>query len=104
MSLKKKLIRENFRNNVFERDGYKCVFCEITENLDAHHITDRNEIPNGGYVKENGISLCETHHDLVEDWHRYGEVEDARYHPDYLYKIIGSSKELAFKCASKLKG
>lgn len=28
--------------------------------LDAHHITDRNEMPNGGYVPENGISLCKT--------------------------------------------
>lgn len=40
--MKEKLLsRENFRNSVFERDGYKCLFCDCTENLDAHHIIER---------------------------------------------------------------
>ena len=63
----KKLIRQKFRDEVFGRDGYKCVFCGKTNNLDAHHITNRNEMPNGGYVKENGITLCPVHHSIEEE-------------------------------------
>jgi 5-methylcytosine-specific restriction endonuclease McrA len=51
----KKLIRENFRNAVFTRDNFTCAFCSETNNLDAHHITDRNEMPNSGYIIENGV-------------------------------------------------
>ena len=57
MSKKKKLIREQFRDAVFKRDDYKCQHCGedvgpvlANQYLDAHHITDRNEMPNGGYV------------------------------------------------------
>jgi len=43
MKTNKKLIRENFRNAVFKRDGYKCVLCNDKESkLDAHHIENRN--------------------------------------------------------------
>lgn len=38
--MSKKSIRENFRNEVFNRDKFKCVFCDISTNLDAPHITD----------------------------------------------------------------
>lgn len=100
--MSKKSIRENFRDAVFKRDNYKCVFCDITVNLDAHHITDRHLIFNGGYVKENGITLCANHHDLVEDWNRYGEVTDEMYHPNNLYKIINSRRKDAFLASVKL--
>ena len=48
---KKQKIKEQFRNSVFKRDNFKCaiVGCSISDNLDAHHITDRNEMVNGGY-------------------------------------------------------
>jgi 5-methylcytosine-specific restriction endonuclease McrA len=103
MSNKKKEIRENFRKSVFIRDKHKCVFCDIKENLDAHHITDRNEMPNGGYVKENGISLCPTHHMQAEKFHISGGVEfHPGMHPNDLYKKINSSKEQAITAAEKL--
>lgn len=96
MSAKKKKIRENFRNAVFTRDGYKCVFCDITNCLDAHHITDRNEMPNGGYVKENGITLCPEHHVLAEIWHETnGELYEEGFTPEDLYIKINSSLEKA---------
>jgi 5-methylcytosine-specific restriction endonuclease McrA len=98
MGISKKQIRENFRNKVFERDHHKCVFCDIKHDLDAHHITDRNEMPNGGYIIENGITVCPDHHLLCEKFHISGGVEwKPGYHPDDLYKKIGSSKELAIK-------
>ena len=67
--MNKKQIRQNFNDSVFKRDKYKCVFCKITENLDASQITDRHEMPNGGYAKENGITLCPQHHMDAEKFH-----------------------------------
>jgi len=101
MSQKKKKIRSDFRNAVFNRDGYKCKFCEETEDLDAHHITDRNEVPNGGYVQENGISLCKVHHELAEVFHSTGTAAPG-FAPEDLYKAIGSSYEKAVEASEKL--
>jgi hypothetical protein len=96
----KKKVRENFRNAVFKRDGNKCRVCDNDQvKLDAHHITDRSEMPNGGYVVENGITLCDTSggcHMKAEQYHLGNEVEEG-FHPIDLYKLIKSSYELAYK-------
>ena len=93
---RKHVIRERFRPRVFTRDNNKCVFCDITDNLDAHHITDRHDMPNGGYVVENGISLCDKHHIDAEQFHiSNGKTWVDNMHPNDLYKKIGSSYELA---------
>jgi hypothetical protein len=95
----KKEIREKFRNDVFKRDEYTCRKCKKkTEKLDAHHITDRNEAPNGGYIKENGISLCEACHEKAEKFHSTGRAIKG-YTPEDLYSLIGSSKELVYNIA-----
>lgn len=96
----KKLIRQRFRTDVFERDKGLCRKCDEPA-VDAHHITDRNDIVNGGYVKENGISLCSKCHEIAEMHHEISETEEG-YYPDDLYKIIGSSKELAIEMSEKL--
>lgn len=116
---KKSQIRRNFRESVFDRDGYCCKWCgfgpvlespELT--FDAHHITDRNDMPNGGYVPENGITLCKYNEDGLEEdsCHMKAEqfhISDGQewtpgMHPDDLYKLIGSSKELAIDKSNKL--
>jgi hypothetical protein len=103
MSAKKKAVREAFRTAVFARDKHKCVFCDCKADLDAHHITDRTEMPNGGYVKENGITLCPTHHMEAEQFHISGGKEwTPGKHPDDLYKLIGSSKEKAIRASERL--
>lgn len=110
MSQKKKQVRSEFRNAVFSRDKYRCRGCgmqsspdKAEEELDAHHITDRTEMPNGGYVKENGISLCkDTCHLKAEAFHLGQDVEPG-FHPDDLYRKIGSSKENAQRASEKLK-
>ena len=89
----KKMVRHLFKDAVFNRDKHKCVLCPYTKDLDAHHITDRNEMPNGGYVVENGITLCPEHHIDAERFHVTGGqdwVEDM--HPNDLYRKINSSK------------
>ena len=91
MSAKKKEIREHFRNACLIRDKHKCVFCDIREDLDVHHITDRNKIPNGGYVKENGITLCSEHHRQAEAYHASeGALWYPGMRPEDLYKKIVS--------------
>lgn len=118
--LNKIKIRENFRFKVFQRDNWKCLFCSesiwklkienslkvtkidnvelIGVHLDAHHIMDRNYFTNGGYVAENGITLCEKHHLMAEKYHMTNAQEwEEGMHPDDLYKKINSSFEQAIK-------
>lgn len=103
MSAKKRQIRENFRNAVFKRDGYTCVHCREKNNLDAHHITDRTEMPNGGYVLSNGITLCPVHHMMAEEYNISGGSKFVRnMHPNDLYRMIDSSYERAFRDSERL--
>ena len=48
--------------------------CRLAAAQDSHHITDRKEIINGGYVLENGISLCSACHWKAEQYHITGEA------------------------------
>lgn len=109
--MSKKAIRETFRNDVFKRDKNTCKLCntkvtddDVRDKMDAHHITDRSEMPNGGYVKENGITVCKDEcHMMVEAFHiSQGDWWEEGLHPDDLYKLIGSSKELAIEKSEKL--
>ncbi len=102
---KKQLVRENFRTSVFKRDGYRCKKChESGSPLDAHHITDRNEMPNGGYVLENGISLCPNCHENAEEYHQSeGQTWYKNMHPNDLYDLIGSSYDEAYAASERLK-
>ena len=103
----KKDVRDNFRRSVFKRDRSRCQVCgkEGTEQtLDAHHITDRSEMPNGGYVASNGITVCkEECHLTVEQFHiSQGDWWEEGLHPDDLYKKINSSYEQAYRDSESL--
>jgi len=117
MGTEKKLIRKNFRDAVFKRDGHMCAMCGTTSAiwqaahkipitietcLDAHHISDRNLLPNGGYVLENGISLCPDCHLKAEEFHSTGAAHPG-YAPEDLYKVINSTYEIAVEASKKLK-
>jgi predicted restriction endonuclease len=105
----KKEIRNQFRQDVFVRAKYHCQSCtkistsdRATEELDAHHITDRHDMPNGGYVKENGIALCKKCHEKAEIFHSTGVIVEG-WTPEDLYKLIDSSYEQAVEASGKLK-
>ena len=107
MSADKKRVRAAFRDAVFSRDEHKCRGCgwKIFADglvLDAHHITDRNLMPNGGYAKENGISLCPGCHEKAEVFHSTGTAHPG-FAPEDLYKMIGSSYDQAVKASERLK-
>ena len=104
----KQVIRQKFKEDVFRRDKSKCVTCKRegrdTEAVDAHHIEDRHNFKNGGYVLENGISLCADCHWKAEQYHidlsGLEQGEDAwvpNFYPIDLYDLIGSSREKAYK-------
>lgn len=105
----KKQVRKAFRDAVFERDEHRCRVCCWSKltfklavgELDAHHITDRHKMPHGGYVAENGISLCHECHVKAEAFHSIGTTAPG-YSPDELYQLIGSSYALATIAAEKL--
>ena len=113
MSDAKKKTRQRFRDEVFRRATYHCQGpgCSVTstperavEDLDAHHITDRNEMPGGGYVPENGIALCRRPggcHEKAEVFHATGTALPG-WAPADLYRIIGSSHDRAVRASEKL--
>lgn len=102
MSLAKRNIRSQFRDRVFKRDNHKCKTCGAPGSLDAHHITDRNLMPNGGYVPENGISLCEPCHEKAEVFHNTGTALPG-WSPDDLYKLIDSDRVKAYAASERLR-
>lgn len=106
--MSKKEVRKNFRDAVFKRDKYTCRVCNTKREeslLDAHHVTDRSLMPNGGYVASNGITVCKDEcHMKVEKFHITGGEEwEEGLHPDDLYALIGSSREQAEKDSEELK-
>lgn len=108
MGAEKKLIRKNFRDACYKRDKYSCVMCGMKssvdmaeQELDAHHITNPKEIVNGGYVVQNGISLCEECHKKAEVFHSTGTSHPG-YSPEDLYVKINSNLEKAVDASKKL--
>lgn len=91
MSSKKKKIRIEFREAVLKRDNHACRKCDGngTVWLDAHHIVDRNEISDGGYILSNGITLCEECHKKAEVYHSSNKTKYIPgYHPKDLILLI----------------
>lgn len=60
-----------------------------------------NLLPNGGYVKENGITLCPKCHEKAEVFHSTGAALEG-FSPEDLYKLIGSNYEKALAASKKL--
>lgn len=60
--------REDFSRQVFERDEYQCVVCGKAA-IDAHHLYERKlwtGEDTGGYIVDNGVSLCAQCHREAE--------------------------------------
>lgn len=70
--------------------------------LDAHHVTPREDMPNGGYVKENGISLCKNQCHLKAEEYLQGTALHEGFSPEELYKKIRSDHVRAVRASKKL--
>jgi len=88
------LTRDEFREAVFKRDYYKCVFCGKTAEetpegkLDAHHIIERRLWNDGGYYIDNGVTVCEEHH--LECEKTIHSVEFVRAMAGIMKKVVPS--------------
>jgi hypothetical protein len=115
----KKDVRAAFRNAVFARDRYTCVVCgkrwssadadPSLGRINAHHVTDRHEFPNGGYVAANGVTVCDggadSCHMKCEQFHiSGGKAHEPNLHPDDIYRKIGSSFDAALEADKALSG
>lgn len=116
MSEEKHEIRERFRAEVLARDRHRCMLCGRSGvPLDVHHIIPRKLMPGGGYVPENGITLCavrdgdgrlschERAEGVLDDIlsGRRKNPRDAAPTPDALFGRIGSSWIIALAAAAK---
>lgn len=113
MTTRKQQIRMDFRRSVFERDGYRCVTCgrqstpqRVEDEMDAHHITPREQITGGGYVPSNGATLCKKQCHLLAERELERPATSLppatsdffrRYTPAALYEAIGSSLDKAIR-------
>lgn len=101
--MNKKQLRRDFVEKCLERDHDKCRVCGEPQGITVHHVTDRNEMPEGGYSPLNGITLCVDCHWKAEVWHMSGNKEaHPGFHPDELYAMIGSDYEKAFYASEAL--
>ena len=53
---------KQWRQQVYQRDNYKCVLCGSKEKLNAHHIKSWKDYPALRYDISNGTTLCEKCH------------------------------------------
>lgn len=104
MKSNKKTIRKEFRKQCLKRDEYKCVICGYSpkeeSELDVHHIVNRKNMPNGGYVLENGITLCCDKSNNKTDCHL--KAEFGEFSEEELFAMIGSNQEKAIQAAKML--
>ena len=116
MSKAKEATRKTFRDVCFKRDKYACVMCgkkaisveSAASELNVHHIMNRKLFQDGGYVKENGITLCDISpdsetqscHQKAESWWADSALVTGGtpgFDPDTLYAKINSSFQKALK-------
>lgn len=56
---------KEWRNSVYERDGYSCQHCGTNKDLHAHHVKTFSESPELRFVVSNGITVCRTCHGII---------------------------------------
>lgn len=112
----KRDVRAAFRDAVFTRDRYTCQVCgkrwaaadadPALGRINAHHITDRSEMPGGGYVPENGVTVCDGPDSCHMKCERFHITEGREWHeglhPNDLYQKIRSSKAKAEAASQRL--
>jgi predicted restriction endonuclease len=56
-----------WQKEVFKRDGYKCQICGSNKKINAHHLDSFSRYPDLRYIIDNGITLCDEHHNTKCD-------------------------------------
>lgn len=83
---------EQTKNHIFERDGFKCVCCRRSTNLESvpHHIIFKSQ--GGRGERDNGVTVCRPCHDWAHG-KAYGpngeEKKDGRkWFEDYRERVL----------------
>lgn len=61
------ILRDLWSKSIKELDGNKCIVCNSTENLEAHHLFSVSVFPELELTPENGITLCVWCHRLSDN-------------------------------------
>ena len=101
---------EAFRRKIFERDEFKCKYCECTDakKLHLHHIIPWEKDENLRYEELNNITLCKSCHGKVDGFQK-GHRNSSEVKEQIRLKKIGKmffnkGKKLSAAHKSKLKG
>lgn len=105
------MTRDEFRQIVLSRDKHKCVVCK-SDAVDAHHVMERRLFSDGGYVPDNGVSVCGPCHVKAEKTLITPEelraaagitkaVLPEHLYPDYEYDKWGN---IVNACGTRVKG
>lgn len=61
-SIRKSLEYKLWRNAVFERDNWKCIWCGSSKGINADHIQEFSKYPELRFAIDNGRTLCKSCH------------------------------------------
>jgi hypothetical protein len=94
------------RNEILERDGFKCKLCKETNNLNVHHFYYMSNLKAWEYPNEALITYCETCHNK---WHEFKLKLDKELCIDFIelslmFNIIKKLKILDTKNIAILNG
>jgi len=82
---------EEYREKILKRDGYKCVFCGISRNLQIHHMLPREY--GGSHTKGNLVACCRHCHGSIDRVIRLIANND----PDNQKEVINKMMQLIGK-------
>lgn len=78
------------------RDHYSCVICGERSKLNSHHLNAWASFPDERYDLDNGVTLCEIHHEMFHDIYGKGKNTKEQFE-DYSKAIKLMMIEAAFQ-------
>lgn len=88
---------KKWRKDVARRDGYKCQWpkCGCDKHLRFHHIRRWADYPALRFEIDNGITLCNKHHNAI-----WGKEQDFER---LFYTLVAQIKKKNLSCPKKPK-
>ncbi len=68
--------RSYFAPEIFRRDNYKCVLCESSRGLNAHHINSWAKAPDRRFDISNCVTLCKDCHGIAHNGRKWKTINE----------------------------